>query len=110
MATEFDSNILQQYADQLYSQAKWIVFWMALKYGIIVFLAAFGLAFAVGSQRQIEASTASSWLAIAAILTVAGIFAGVDAGRRKAFNLKLQAQELLCQRQIELNTRSVTRN
>ncbi|MFZ3279096.1 MAG: hypothetical protein WA182_19535 [Candidatus Sulfotelmatobacter sp.] len=35
-----------------------------------------------------------------------GIAAGVGAGRLKAFNLKLEAQKLLCQRQIEQNTQT----
>ena len=108
MATEYDQNILQQFADQLYSQARWIVFSTAIKYGFTVFLVAFGLFVAFGSQKHIDASTANSWLIVVAILTTGGILAGVDAGRRKAFHLKLQAQELLCHRQIELNTRPAT--
>jgi uncharacterized membrane protein YhaH (DUF805 family) len=110
MATEFDSSILQQYADHLYRQAKWIVFSMAVKYGLAVFLVAFGMAAAIGSQRHVDAGTENSWLTFVAILTLVGMLIGVDSGRRKAFNLKLQAQELLCQRQIELNTRPARQN
>jgi hypothetical protein len=42
---------------------------------------------------------------IPAIFCAIGISAGVDAGRRKAFELKLKAQQILCQVQIEQNTR-----
>ena len=108
MATDYDSSILQQYADQLYGQAKGIVFWTAVRYGLAVFLVTFLLAAVIGSQKHVDTSTANSSLALVGILTLVAIFAGVGAGRRKAFNLKLQAQELLCKRQIELNTRSAT--
>lgn len=43
----------------------------------------------------------SLWL----FLTLIGIAVGVDAVRRKSFHLKLEAQQILCQRQIEINTR-----
>lgn len=41
-----------------------------------------------------------------AIVTVLGAAAGFAAGKQKAFRLKLQAQQILCQRQIEINTRA----
>jgi len=42
---------------------------------------------------------------IVLFLTLIGVLAGAGAGRRKAFMLKLQAQQILCQRQTEINTR-----
>jgi hypothetical protein len=38
MMTTYEENILQKYADDLYQQAKWIVFWTAVRYGAGVFL------------------------------------------------------------------------
>lgn len=101
MATNYDSSILQQYADDLYSQAKGIVLWTTLRYGAAVFLIALVAVAAIGSQTRMDPSSARILIGI---LTFVGILAGLDAGRRRAFSLKLQAQELLCQRQIELNT------
>lgn len=101
----YDENILQQYADDLYRQAKWIVVWTAVRYGLAVFLLSLVGVAVVGSQKQISADTGNSLLMWVLILTLIGIAVGVDAGRRKAFHLKLQAQQILCQRQIEINTR-----
>jgi len=35
-----------------------------------------------------------------------GVGAGMSAGRKKAFAMKLQAQQILCQLQIESNIRA----
>jgi F0F1-type ATP synthase assembly protein I len=102
--TTYDENILQQYADDLYQQAKWIIFWTAVRYGLAVFLVSLVLGAVIGSQRQVSTDTANQGVMLVLILTLVGIVAGVDAGRRKAFHLKLQAQQILCQRQIEINT------
>ncbi len=105
MATDYDPNVLQEYADQLYRQAKWIVFWMMLRYGLLSFVVIGILAAVVASLSPANANPAL--LSIAPLFGLAvGILAGIDAGRRKSFNLKLQAQQLLCQRKIELNTRT----
>ena len=85
----YDDNILQQYADDLYRQAKWIIFWTALRYGLAVFLVSFVCVMVLGSQKQISADTANSAMTLVLFLTLVGIVAGVDAGRRKAFHLKV---------------------
>jgi tetrahydromethanopterin S-methyltransferase subunit E len=104
--TTYDENILQQYADDLYQQAKRIVVMSALRYGLAVFLVSFGISMMVASsQKQVSADAANSGVILVLFLTVVGIAVGVDAGRRKAFTLKLQAQQILCQRQTEMNTR-----
>jgi len=104
--TTYDEKVLQQYADDLYQQAKWIVVMSALRYGLAVFLVSFGISMmAASSQKQVSTDAANSGVILVLFLTVVGIAVGVDAGRRKAFMLKLQAQQILCQRQTELNTR-----
>ncbi len=104
--TTYDENILRKYADDLYQQAKWIVVWTAVRYGAGVFLVALIFGIVIGSQqKQLAEEAANQGFGLVLFLTVVGIVAGVDAGRRKAFHLKLQAQEILCQRQIEINTR-----
>jgi hypothetical protein len=102
VTAQYDSNILQQYADQLYRQASRIVVWTVLRYGFAVFVVSIMFFIAIGSQKQIDVNAA---MTIVLILTLLGCAAGVDAGRRKAFSLKLQAQQILCQREIEQNTR-----
>lgn len=105
MTTDYDPNVLQQYADQLYRQAKWIVFWTALRYGLIGLLVIGVAAGLIASLNP--ANVSPSVISLGPLLGLAvGIFAGIDAGRRKSFNLKLQAQQLLCQPKIELNTRT----
>lgn len=105
MTAQYDSNILQQYADQLYRQASRIVVWTVLRYGFAVFVVSIMFFIAIGSQKQIDVNAANQGMTIVLILTVLGCAAGVDAGRRKVFSLKLQAQQILCQREIEQNTR-----
>ncbi len=104
--TTYDENVLQQYADDLYKQAKWIAVMSALRYGLAVFLASFGISMvAASSQKNVTTDAANSGLLLVLFLTLIGIAVGADAGRRKAFMLKLQAQQILCQRQTEINTR-----
>jgi hypothetical protein len=103
--TTYDENILQQYADSLYRQAKWIVFFTAARYGVAVFLVASVLGALIDLQKRVGVDAANTGVIWLLGLTIIGIGVGVDDGRRKAFNLKLQAQQLLCQRQTEINTR-----
>jgi len=104
--TNYDENVLQQYADDLYRQAKWIMVWSAVRYGLVVFLASFGtIMVAASSQKNVSTDAANSGMMLVLFLTLIGIAVGVHAGRRKTFMLKLQAQQLLCQRQTEINTR-----
>jgi len=80
--------------------------WSAVRYGLVVFLASFGtIMVAASSQKNVSTDAANSGMMLVLFLTLIGIAVGVDAGRRKAFMLKLQAQQILCQRQTELNTR-----
>jgi hypothetical protein len=104
----YDAGILQKYADELYRKAWAIIATTALKYGSITFVATLlvssGVSFlrhSVGSPDP-DARGALLFAAIAALV-------GFAAGRRKAFFLKLEAQRILCQRQIELNTRGNAR-
>ena len=103
--TTYDEKVLQEYADDLYAQAKWIIVWTAVRYGLAVLLVSWVVMALVASQKRVTTDEANSGVAAVLILTVLGILAGVGAGRRKAFMLKLQAQQILCQRQTEMNTR-----
>ena len=103
--TTYDEHILQEYADDLYKQAKWIVVWTAVRYGLAVFVVSFVIAVVVSVEKNLSTDSANAGALLVFVLTLLGILAGADAGRRKAFMLKLQAQHILCQRQTEINTR-----
>lgn len=104
--TDYDEKILQQYADDLYRQAKGIIVWTAVRYGAAVLLVSFIVSMAVAnSQKNVSTDAANSGVVLVLFLTLIGIAAGVDSGRRRAFHLKLQAQQILCERQTEINTR-----
>ena len=99
--TQYDSSILQQFADDLYSRARWIIFSTAAMYGTVVFvLSIIGVLSASHSNLRVQ-----EW-GVIGTLTLVAVAIGVNRGREKAFQLKLQAQQILCQRQIEENTRA----
>jgi hypothetical protein len=103
--TTYDENILQQYADDLYQQAKGIIVWTAIRYGLGVFIASWVFIMAVAATQRNIGSDATTPLALSVFLAILGALACVGAGRWKVFMLKLQAQQILCQRQTEINTR-----
>jgi hypothetical protein len=112
MPTEYDANILQSYADDLYKQAQRIVIQTTISYGLISFLVSAllsGLVFAY-IAHEYQTNEGDSLILSVLIFTALGIAVGISEGRRRAFRLKLEAQELLCQRQIELNTRVTAGN
>jgi hypothetical protein len=86
--TRYDSKILQEFADKLYSQANSVVI-ICVVIGIIVG----GLGGFMGG------------IIVALIGGVALGALGFAVGMSIAFQLKLRAQILLCQKQIEENTR-----
>jgi hypothetical protein len=90
----YDPEVIQEFADSLYSRARSIITSHTLL-GLFVG-AVLGLIIGIVSGTQNVAI-----IAIAAGLTA--IF-GFSLGREKAFKLKLEAQIALCQVQIEKNT------
>jgi len=108
---QYDSGILQQYADELNEQATTIVFATTMRYAVIFFMAS-GLVFLsllVPPSSNLTPENAERVvifsICMVIIITLFAILAGMYAGKKKAFALKLQAQQILCQRQIEQNTR-----
>jgi hypothetical protein len=104
MPTEYAPHVLQQFADQLYREAKWIVVITALRYGVVMLLLAMP-ALMVLDPRARFAPFDSPNMLLVWLATGAAFLAGLEAGRRKAFRLKLEAQKVLCNLQIERNTR-----
>jgi len=104
--TRYDAAILQQYADDLYAQARWAIYSTAFIYGLVTF----GVAFVISNVGTIFKSNVNLSLQPGVLLiALIGVAVGVAAGRKKAFKLKLEAQTLLCQRQVELNTRGAAK-
>jgi hypothetical protein len=101
MATAYDPNVLQKYADKLYNDANRLVF-LSATIGFLLSLPAFGVLAAVVYMRSPRAEVGAGWLLF---LALAGLALGWAWGRGKAFQLRLEAQRTLCQVQIEQNTR-----
>jgi uncharacterized membrane protein len=99
---EYDPAVLLQYTDRLYSQAKWSAF----KYGFVsLFFGALvtGIVVAfVPTTKNFGADNAGQAVLVMAV--VIGLI-GAARGWEKAFMLRLEAQRVLCQLQIERNTR-----
>ena len=99
----YDSTVLQRYADRLYRRAVWVI----VKY----LLLGAALGSVIGYSPTIlwywrspsSPAPNDSGLLIFTVLIGALVFAAI--GEAKAFMYKLQAQTVLCQMQIEKNTR-----
>jgi len=103
----YNPDVLQQYANRLYSRANGImVAFTLLSLGIG---GIGGGVLGLASSGDLSAAAPNFDSNMVPILLAVGAFAGVVVGfilgSGKAFTLKLQAQQALCQRQIELNTR-----
>lgn len=101
--TQYDSSILQEFADDLYARARWIIFSTAAMYGTVVFVLSL-----IGVKAANHAILQTQEWGVIGTLTLVAVAIGVNRGREKAFQLKLQAQQILCHRQIEANTRAAS--
>lgn len=92
---KYDPDIIDRFAEELYSRASMIVIWTTATWAVI------GL-FAGG----VVGETFLGGALLPMVIGAAGAgFLGYRRGEEKAFALKLQAQTALCQVQIERNTR-----
>lgn len=106
MSTKYDEKVLQGYVDSLYAQARWIVFWCALRAVIIgaVGGAVAGIALFFVDRSELPDPVGAIRIATG-ICAGIGLLVGLSRGFDRAFQLKLEAQRVLCQMQIERNTR-----
>ena len=101
---KYDEAILQSYADALYSRAAWII----AKYTIFTG----GLGVLIGYAPNLlwyfrpTAMASPESAGSMSLFGIIGVVVGYSIGESKAFEYKLRAQTVLCQRQIELNTRN----
>ena len=109
MATlAYDETILQKFAEDLYAQARSIIVSAILRYGLFTY--AFVLLVTTGiSYLQHSPAPGLNYPPGLFLAVIAGIV-GFNVGRQKAFLLKLGAQKILCQQQIERNTRRVAKS
>jgi hypothetical protein len=99
---KYDASVLSQYADSLYRKAAWVTFKcgaVGAGIGAIPMLVLTNVMSTVPSIGPID--PAVGW----AILIIVGTLIGVAIGQRRSFQYRLQAQTVLCQMQIEYNTR-----
>lgn len=105
----YDAEVIAQYADKLYLEARWIMVTTGIKYGIVSLMgsAALGLVLFRTLPPYVIGQNDSAPIILFGIVALAliGTGLGVHEGEKKAFSLKLEAQQALCQRQIEMNTR-----
>jgi hypothetical protein len=100
----YDPDIIVQYAASLYAQARSIIVTSTLA-GIVL---GGGVMAGVGNALAtlLRTDALPSALVAAAVGAVVGGMIGYSRGRARAFWYMLQAQEALCQVQIEANTRN----
>ena len=107
----YEPDILEQFADRLYKEAADIIsqnvfggVFVGIFLGVII---GFAVGFAESLQKQTPGTENGVPIGIAAavLLAVVGGVSGYYHGKEKAFELRLKAQQALCQLQIEKNTR-----
>lgn len=94
MAVQYDPKIIAQHAEALYRRASRIVFTSGVT-GLIVGAVALGAA----------SNNSPSNTLLTFVGAVLGALIGISIGRGRAFVYQLQAQQALCQVEIESNTR-----
>ena len=105
MPTLYDPQILQDYADDLYKQARSIIMWTTIKYGLVCFVLSLVFVNVINGTQK-GGMDSNLMVIVVGVVTILGALTGYGAGKLKAFQLKLEAQKLLCQRQIEQNTKT----
>ena len=96
MAT-YDASILEKLADELYDRATGLV----VSYGLFGFVFGGIAGLVAGSAARV--GDTSTMLAL--VVALVGALGGIAVGKSKGAALRIQAQELLCQVQIEKHLR-----
>ena len=93
MPARFDKQLLQDLADDLYSQAAWIQWWTVFQWAAVVGLGCAAFMLVKRSGGIVEM-----------LPVLVAVILGYGHGARKALQLRLEAQRLLLQMQVEENT------
>jgi hypothetical protein len=92
----YDSKIIQEFADRLYKKANSIITVYTL---LGIFLAS--PVYFLMTEADFDSTTGATLTGIVAII---GGLLGYAVGRERVFRMKLEAQNALCQLKIEQNT------
>ncbi len=95
--TVYNPNVLQAYADELYDKANSVIVNCTVAWGFIGGLSGYGVA----TVAHFDLLTC-----IGSTTAILG-YLGYTIGEERAFKYKFEAQELLCQMQVEKNTRAI---
>lgn len=95
----YDASVIESFAEALYAQAKSVVIRYSVTFAAVGFVAGF-VPMAI-SSRDMNAAPV-----VGGLVACVGLLIGISYGRTKAFALRLQAQQALCQVQVEKNTRT----
>ena len=116
-SVSYNSDVVQDLANRLYEQANWTplsLSFQGLVVGVFLGIVLGGGALSFSGRdpvsqlsSMITGSLGAVWISIIS-LGLLGAWSGYSRGRIKAFDLRLRAQEALCQVQIEKNCRSPT--
>lgn len=104
MTSKYDPDILQEYADRLYKQARHVVAWDTIIGLVVGFFVGFVL-IQITMARMPPGQSSGNPGAILLIALLIGAGLGYAVGSRRAFSFRLEAQRTLVQVQIEHNTR-----
>lgn len=101
--TKYNPAVLQEYADSLYAKA----FWATFKCGVTGAIIGIVLAWVLNgiSATRVGLSQTSNPDAAMVVFGLVTTLIGVAIGQRRSFEFRLRAQTVLCQMQIERNTR-----
>jgi hypothetical protein len=99
----YDSGVLQEYADSLYFKARWITA-KCVGGGALVGAIVVGTFIELVERSSILYASPVPFVILAGL----GAIIGFGIGQGKGFKYRLEAQTLLCQMQIECNTRKET--
>ena len=95
----YKPNVIQEYAAHLYGKAS------AIGRNYMILFTLGGGAAALGVAQMWLKCSWTGTLIMGLVSALVFLFVGRSAGLNKAFRLRLQAQTVLCQAQIEENTR-----
>jgi len=105
--TAYDPLLLKSYADRLYQQARMIAVTTAVRYLAGMFLCSLvPVWFLHATNTALQNDQAYSiGIGASLVLMIVATMVGVERGMNRAFQLKLEAQQILCLVSIEQNTR-----
>jgi hypothetical protein len=95
MDVMFDETVIEMYAARLYAQARSL----AIVHTLVGLVVGAALGYTAATTPRLSATF------LVPILAVVGTLAGYAVGTTRGFALRLQAQQALCQLQVERNTR-----